>query len=110
LGAGSAPPPGHLAAEVPVVALDDAELARPVRLMKIDAEGAEPQVVRGASRLIASDRPVMLSELHPGQLARASGVTADEFLAQLRRMGYVARDLRGDRLERAPADRILSVV
>jgi len=107
---GSAPPAGHMVAEVPVVALDDAELARPVRLMKIDAEGAEPQVIRGASRLIAGDRPVILSEVHPGQLARASGVTPDEYLAQLRALGYAARDLRGAALERAPADRILSVV
>ena len=39
----TSPLTNHLVTEVPVVALDDLQLARPVRLMKIDAEGAEPQ-------------------------------------------------------------------
>ena len=60
-----------------MVALDALALRRPVRFIKMDVEGAEPQVVRGAERLLREDRPVILSELHPAQLERASGVTAD---------------------------------
>jgi len=123
---GSAPLAGNRKKEVPVVALDALEMRRPIRFIKMDVEGAEPQVVRGATRLIKEDRPVILSELHPTQLERASGVTADAFLAEMHALGYRAHPLRGDQrsgpaeagpynemlgpaLERAPADALISV-
>jgi hypothetical protein len=81
-----------------------------VRFIKIDAEGAEPQVVRGARRILQEDRPVMLSELHPTQLARASTTTADQFLEELRAIGYRAHLLDGAPVERAAGDAIMSIV
>ncbi len=41
--------------------------SRPVDLVKVDVEGAEPEVLRGGAALIAQDRPVVLFE----SLARA---------------------------------------
>src|SRR4030095_12979863 len=41
-----APLAGNLTAQVPLVALDDLALDRPVRLIKMDVEGAEPARVR----------------------------------------------------------------
>ena len=107
---GTAPLRGNLTATVPLVALDDLDLRRPVRFIKMDVEGAEPQVIRGAARLLHEDRPVILTELHPLQLERASGVTAGEFLALLRRAGYQPQDLAGAPIERAPADVLISMV
>jgi FkbM family methyltransferase len=107
---GSAPLPGNLQQSVSLVALDDLELRRPVRVLKMDAEGAEPRVIRGALRLIAEDRPVILSELHPTQLERSSGTTPDDFFRQLQELEYRAQDLRGASIERAPADAIMSAV
>jgi FkbM family methyltransferase len=107
---GTAPLTGNLTATVPLVALDDLDLRRPVRFIKMDVEGAEPQVIRGAARLLKEDRPVILSELHPVQLERASGVTTDEFLEQLRSAGYQPHDLDGGRVDRVPADAIVSIV
>jgi FkbM family methyltransferase len=110
LRGGTAPLTGNLKATVPLVALDNLDLRRPVRFIKMDVEGAEPQVIRGAARLLREDRPVILSEVHPVQLERASGVTADEFLEQLRSAGYQPQDLRGSPIERAPTDVIISMV
>jgi FkbM family methyltransferase len=111
---GGAPLGGHRTAAVPVVPLDDAGLTRPVRLIKMDVEGAEPRVIAGARRLLAEDRPTILSELHPQQLERASGVTADAFLAQLTAIGYRAHHLEhgavGARIDRAPDAAVTSVV
>jgi hypothetical protein len=76
----------------------------------MDVEGAEPQVVRGATRLLANHHPVILSELHPTQLDRASGVTPDQFLEQLRAIGYRARTIDGAPIDRAPTDTLVSVV
>ncbi len=130
LRSGSAPLAGNQTKDVPRVALDALELRRPVRVIKMDVEGAEPQVIRGAVRLLAEDRPIVLSELHPTQLERASGSTADEFLAQMRALGYRAHqitgpaeagrqleaeaggceDMLGPSLDRAPAEALVSVV
>jgi len=111
---GTAPLGGNRKKDVPVVALDALALRRPVRFIKMDVEGAEPQVVRGAERLLHEDRPVILSELHPAQLERASGVSADAFLAQMNALGYRAHAMErgeaGAPMDRAPADTLVSVV
>jgi FkbM family methyltransferase len=106
---GGAPLAGHQVKSVPIVALDGLDLRRPVRFIKMDVEGAEPQVIRGAERILREDRPVILSELHPAQLERASGATVDEFLGGMRTLGYRAQTLDGTPL---PAGRseIMSVL
>ena len=90
---GTAPLTGNLKKQVPLVALDELDVRRPVRFIKMDVEGAEPQVVKGAMRLLKADHPVILSELHPTQLERASGITANGFLDQLRAIGYRAHTI-----------------
>jgi FkbM family methyltransferase len=111
---GSAPLAGNQTQSVPLVALDDLALQRPVRFLKMDVEGAEPLVVRGAAALLRTDRPIVLSELHPTQLERASGTTASAFLDQMRALGYRAHRLEGSnvgsRLDRAPDEVLVSVV
>jgi FkbM family methyltransferase len=89
---------GALASEVvPLVRLDDYAGPRPVRLIKMDVEGGEPRVVAGARGLLAADRPVLISEVHPEQLRRVSGVGPDALLDDLERLGYRAHriDERG---------------
>jgi FkbM family methyltransferase len=79
------------AVEVEMVTLDS-ELARRsiehVDLLKIDAEGAELSVLRGARGLLSSkDRPAILLELNPVTLHRA-GVERDQVLQLLAEFGY----------------------
>lgn len=111
---GTAPLAGNRTQSVPLVALDDVALQRPVRFVKMDVEGAEPLVVRGASALLKTDRPIILSELHPTQLERASGTSASAFLDEMRALGYRAHLLEGSNvgppLERAPEEAIASIV
>jgi FkbM family methyltransferase len=113
LGPGAAPLPGNLETTVPVVALDDLAIKRPVRFIKMDVEGAEPQVVRGAARLLQEDRPLILAELHPTQLERVSKMRPDDFLNQLRAIGYRAHAVDhgavGAQIDRAQAGAIASV-
>jgi len=106
---GAAPLTGNRTTTVPLVALDEVDVSGRVRLIKMDVEGAEPQVVGGATRLLTNHRPIILSELHPTQLARASGATPDAFLNQMRALGYRARDVHGTSIERAP-EGIVSIV
>jgi FkbM family methyltransferase len=109
----TAPLAGNRKKEVPLVALDALDIRRPVRFIKMDVEGAEPQVLRGAARILEKDRPVILSELHATQLQRASGITADQFLTQLHAHGYRAHAIEngkpGAPLERAPGSVLVSI-
>jgi len=104
---------GNVQRRVPLVALDELDIRRPVRFIKMDVEGAEPLIVRGAARILREDRPTLLSELHPVQLERASATTADAFLDQLRALGYRAHFVEngsiGAPFDRAPADALVSV-
>jgi FkbM family methyltransferase len=107
---GTAPLAGNQTRDVPVVALDALELRRPVRLIKMDVEGGEPQVIRGAERLLREDRPTIVSELHPVQLERASGVTAAQFLSQLADLGYRAETIDGAPVTCPAGDVLVSIV
>jgi hypothetical protein len=80
----------------------------------MDVEGAEPLVMKGADALLRADRPVVLSELNPTQLERASGTSAEAFLSAARSIGYRAHTIErgqvGAPLERAPAGTLVSIV
>jgi FkbM family methyltransferase len=110
---GTAPLAGNRKKEVPVVAIDALDLHRPVRFIKMDVEGAEPQVLRGAATLLQRDRPLILSELHPTQLERASGISPDQYLGQIAAFGYRAHRIEhggiGAAIVHAPADTLVSI-
>jgi FkbM family methyltransferase len=99
LAEGSTPGDEGLATRrVPTVRLDDAAVRRPVRLIKMDVEGAEPKVIRGARSLLAADRPYLISEIHPGQLARVSQSSAAAVLEDLQELGYRAHRIEHARI------------
>jgi FkbM family methyltransferase len=89
--AGQPVPPGHVGETVEAVALDGiAGLTRPVSFIRLDVEGAEALALRGAFRILAADRPVLLVEVHVDRLPLVSGETAASMLAELRALGYSA--------------------
>jgi FkbM family methyltransferase len=74
--------------EVACTTLDElSPQLRPPRLLVIDAEGHEPAILRGAERLLARDRPVIVLEALEGLLARA-GSSPDILAAQLVALDY----------------------
>jgi len=90
---------------VATVRLDDVIGNRPCHFIKLDVEGAEPRVIRGARKTLETGRPVILAELHDDQLRAVSDSTADDFIAQMAALGYRCSRLnpdgtRGGRLER----------
>lgn len=85
---------GHIAAGdsdadsvlVNAVKLDDyCRTAAPPDFIKCDVEGAEVEVLRGASRVLVEKRPVVLCEMHSAENRRA-------LLEQLSSLGYSCTD------------------
>ena len=57
-------------------------------VIKIDVEGAEPKVMTGMQNALKRKHPPILSELFPAQLKSVSGVTAAEYINQMKSYGY----------------------
>lgn len=93
-------PQQHNVIEVEVVRLDDVCAKLPdVALIKIDAEGYELHVLRGAQALITKFRPYLVIEINKGALARA-GSDYRDLLTLLQEWNYEIRDLPGGSLHR----------
>lgn len=92
-GAGEAAPHGYRVDPVPTVALDEVHLPRPIGFVRLDVEGAEALVLRGAETLLGRDRPSILVEIHTELLPRVSGATADALFDRMRGLGYVPHAL-----------------
>ena len=77
-------PEGSTERRVYTVRLDALDLPCPVRLIKIDAEGHDPAVLRGAEALLARDRPTLIVE-----------TGSSDVVDHLRGFGYTGEKLPG---------------
>ena len=73
----------------------------PFRLIKIDAEGGEHDIVVGAAAVLRRDRPVVLFELGDNALVNYPGVTSAGVFDQLDGLDYRLLDILGRPLDRA---------
>jgi len=87
------PNPGNLL-RVPTVSIDD-DLEtlginpRGVGFVKIDVEGAELEVLRGASRLLEIGRPAVFAEVEPRWTNDVGRVTVEDVFNHMERHGYL---------------------
>ena len=87
------------AVSVPVRSLDDlcAERWFHPSFVKIDVEGFEHAVLRGARGVLERERPTLFLEIHPRRLAEL-GSSTREVIDLLAERGYEPRSLGGSRL------------
>jgi FkbM family methyltransferase len=81
---------------VPVTTLDalrDRQGFRP-NVLKVDVEGFELEVLRGAGRVLAEDRPILFLEIHGSMLA-ARGLAPRAVLDLVREAGYRVEAIGG---------------
>ncbi|HKY65488.1 MAG TPA: FkbM family methyltransferase [Acidimicrobiales bacterium] len=93
LDAAGAADSGSELLQVPVERLDDQGLTE-VRLMKVDVEGHELEVLRGGEQLLRRDNPVLLVEIEQRHLGGSRSVS--EVIEYLSGLGYGAYFRAGD--------------
>jgi FkbM family methyltransferase len=79
--------PDITAQPVAVKTLDTC-ISHRVDFVKIDVEGSELLVFRGAERILTEDRPLILVEINPSNLMRTSEISATEFGQFVERLEY----------------------
>lgn len=72
---------------MPMLRLDDM-IRTKVDCIKMDVEGAEGLVVKGANHLIETYRPMVISEFSVEMLSRVSGITGIDYLRYFTDKGY----------------------
>jgi len=93
--------------EVQVERLDDfveREGIKRVDAVKIDAEGAELKVIRGADKTIRCNKPILMVEIHPATL-QAAGTTPEELFETIVSYGYDAFVIRHGKA--IPTDKVI---
>jgi FkbM family methyltransferase len=85
----------HGALEVPTRRLDDLDI-RNVGFMKIDVEGFEAEVIRGATETIRRDRPILVVEMEEKHTRRP----IEEMVGEVTALGYDCFVLRAGALTR----------
>jgi hypothetical protein len=88
--------------DTPFTTLDDEwrRVGRDPAIVKVDVEGAEAEVLRGAMAMIAATRPILFLELHLDEL-RARGESVAAMLSPLEALGYRFSDPNGRELSTA---------
>ncbi len=84
------------ATTVACVPVDALAGERPVHLIKVDVEGAEYNALVGARRLIARERPAIISEFSPNLMPGISGVDGPAYLSWLHAQGYTISVIERD--------------
>jgi len=96
--------PAHLATHdlVRCTTLDRVIGERRVDMMKVDVEGAEGRVFKGAEGVLRRSVPTLLFEFSPPSLAVTSGMSGEDLLQFLSHLGYAIDILEEDRASWVP--------
>lgn len=81
-----------------VVALDDIPGAQDCDCIKIDVEGFEGPVLRGAWNLIQRQKPIIFLEAHFSVLREVSGDSNETLFELIRDLGYAPFNFQGEKI------------
>jgi FkbM family methyltransferase len=87
--------------DIPRVRLDTLAVwtGRAPDVITIDTEGSEVEVLRGAERILSSDRPLVYASVHPEFMQDMYGYSPAELHRLLARLGYVPQHIVTDHEE-----------
>jgi FkbM family methyltransferase len=87
--------------EAPIVTLDDAVKRDDVSFLKVDVEGAELFVLRGAEKILREQQPTVVCEIGRGLLQERYGIEARDLVELMERHGYTINRLENGELQHA---------
>jgi len=85
--------------------LDSVEYERRIRFIKMDVEGFEPHIIRGATKTLAEHAPVILTEFFPRSLREIGDISGPGYVAMLEKLGYTMQVFTTDG---TPGERVTS--
>lgn len=91
--------------QVPAIKLDDIENLPPITVIKIDCEGAELLILKGAKETLAKNRPLILLEFHPINKA-AFNVSTEDIFNFLNEINYSLYSLHFEPLDSCRFDEL----
>ncbi len=99
-------------AAVPAASLDSllADYEGKIGLVKMDVEGSEPYVLRGAAQTLARHRPKLLIEFHKDKLEFSGDCSIAQLTAQLSDFGYDLYDFQSDKNTKLTGNDALYIV
>jgi FkbM family methyltransferase len=87
-GSGARHSAGPAGEHIRIRPIDAIDHAHRIRFIKIDVEGYEPHVIRGATRTLTEHAPVILTEFFPRSLRAIGGISGPDYVAMLEKLGY----------------------
>ena len=97
---------------IPAIPLDTlmADHAQKIGLIKMDVEGSEPFVLRGASETLKRHKPKIMIEFHKDKLEYSSDHSAEDVLNLLSDLNYDVYDFQGENTQSLAAADINSIL
>ena len=74
----------------------DSCVSHRVDFIKMDVEGSEPLVLKGAERIITQDKPIILIEINSENLLRTTGMAPMEFVNFVLDLDYRLHEILPD--------------
>lgn len=86
------------AGQIPEIKIDDFmhDINRTVKLITIDVEGSEFEVIKGATNLVKEDKPYIFISVHPEFMFRMFGQYTAELVKYITDLGYTQEVLAFD--------------
>ena len=75
-------------------------------ILKIDVEGAEINVLKGAKNILKNEKPIIYLSIHPYHI-KELGSTIDELVNLIDQMGYNIEDFEGNKIKQFKLDEYL---
>ncbi|MDQ6818887.1 MAG: FkbM family methyltransferase [Actinomycetota bacterium] len=96
---------GWKTTEASIVTLDDAVKRDDVSFVKVDVEGAELFVLRGADRILSEQQPTVVCEIGRGLLQERYGIEVRDLVELMEGHGYTFTRLENGELRQADVSR-----
>ncbi len=102
---------GNLGVSIDAITLDDFVLNQKISpdVIKIDVEGYELDVLKGAKQILVDLSPLIFLEIHPDALVK-NGASVEEVISLLNDLGYKFFGSRGGKIDKGALSKLTKII